>query len=83
MMKMSTIKYVFTNQKTTGKFTSLSNYDFAMIIKKITFFCLTIVLLSCDSRNHTRTYNLPKVKKNDFAPLDLNKTTEHAELIWE
>ena len=83
MMKMSTIKYVFTNQKTTGKFTSLSNYDFAMIIKKITFFCLTIVLLSCDSPNHTRTYNLPKVKKNDFAPLDLNKTTEHAELIWE
>ena len=80
---MSTIKYVFTNQKTTGKFTSLSNYDFAMIIKKITFFCLTIVLLSCDSRNNTRTYNLPKVKKNDFAPLDLNKTTKHAGLIWE
>ena len=41
------------------------------------------MVLSCDSGNHTRTYNLPKVKKNDFAPLNLNKTTEHAELIWE
>ena len=62
---MSTVKYLFTNQKTTGKFTSLSNYDFAMLKNKITCFCLTIVVLSCDSGNHTRTYNLPKVKKND------------------
>ena len=54
-----------------------------MIKKKITCFCLTIVVLSCDSSNHTRTYNLPKVKINDFVPQGIKKTTEEAELIWE
>ena len=38
------------------------------------------MVLSCDSSNHTRTYNLPKV---DFVPQGIKKTTEEAELIWE
>ena len=54
-----------------------------MLKNKITCFCLTIAALSCDSGNHTRTYNLPKVKKNDFVPQGIKKITEQAELIWE
>ena len=41
------------------------------------------MVLSCDYSNHTRTYNLPKVKKNDFVPQGIKKITEEAELIWE
>ena len=40
------------------------------------------MVLSCDSGNHTRTYNLPKVKNNNIVPQGIKKTTEQAELIW-
>ena len=54
-----------------------------MIIKKITFFCLVLIILSCDGGKHTRTYYLPKVQANNLTPLDVKRETGPSGLIWE
>jgi len=41
------------------------------------------MVLSCDSRNHIRTYNLPKVKSKNFTPTTLKKEINPSELLWE
>ena len=44
---------------------------------------MAIMVLSCDSRNHIRTYNLPKVKSKNFTPTTLKKEINPSELLWE
>ena len=53
-----------------------------MIIKQIIFFCLAIMVLSCDADKHIRTYYLPKVK-NNLTPSSVIKETGSSGLIWE
>ncbi|SVC57029.1 uncharacterized protein METZ01_LOCUS309883 [marine metagenome] len=62
---------------------SYSNYDFFMIIKQILFFCLSILILSCDSNNHIRTYSLPKGKTNNFNLPSIKRETATSGFVWE
>ena len=54
-----------------------------MIIKHIIFPFLVLMVLSCDTNNHIRIYNLPKPKANNFPSTHLKKDTGLSELIWE
>ena len=54
-----------------------------MRIKQITFYCLALILLSCDNGNHVRTYYLPKEKANNLIPSKLEEENGASGLIWE
>ena len=41
------------------------------------------MVLSCDSGNHIRTYNLPKVKEKNFTPSTIKKEIKPSGFIWE
>ena len=50
---------------------------------QIVSICLIIMVLSCDSGNHIRTYYLPKTKANNFTPPALKMETDPSGLIWK
>ena len=54
-----------------------------MIIKKITFFYLSLMILSCDEGKHIRTYSLLKEIANNFTPPDIKREIESSEFKWE
>ena len=54
-----------------------------MIIKQIIFFCLSIMIFSCDSNNHIRTYYLPKEKTNNLNLSAVKKETAPSGFVWE
>ena len=54
-----------------------------MRIKQITFYCLALILLSCDNGNHVRTYYLPKEKANNLIPSKLEEGNGTSGLILE
>jgi len=54
-----------------------------VIIKQITLFYLAIMIISCDSGNHIRTYHLSKTNNNNITPTTIKKETRSSELIWE
>ena len=54
-----------------------------MVFKKITFLYLAVIVSSCDSGNHIRTYNLPKEKEENSILSTIKKENPPSGLIWE
>ncbi len=53
------------DEKTPLNFPPYSNQKSTMIKNQTTFILLAIVLLSCDTGDHSRTYHLPKIKTSN------------------
>ena len=74
--------YISINEPQVNLLSFLA-YKISMIIKHIIFPFLVLMVLSCDTNNHIRIYNLPKPKANNFPSTHLKKDTGPSELIWE
>ena len=53
-----------------------------MKIKQLTYYYVAILVLSCDSENHIRTYNIPKKKSTNITPSTI-KEIDASGLFWE
>ena len=62
---------------------SHSKHNFSMKIKKITFFCMIVMILSCDSGNHIQTYYLPKGKLINITSPGMDRQSAPSGFIWD
>ena len=82
MISMHQNIYISINEPQVNLLSFLA-YKISMIIKHIVFPFLVLIVLSCDTNNHIRIYNLPKPKANNLPSTHLKKDTGPSELIWE
>ena len=54
-----------------------------MIIKQIIFFYLALMMFSCDSKNYTRTYHLPKAKADNFTSSSVDTEAKPSGITWD
>ena len=53
------------------------------MLKQINLFFLVFLIFSCDSCNHTRTYHLPKIHKENILDKTEPKKFQSSDIIWE
>ena len=50
---------------------------------KIFVFIILTFIINCDSRNHVRTYKLPKAQDNQTASSIVDENSTHKKLKWD